>query len=71
MPRSLVNKDIKKAQVEIEKGLKLCHCKRCGCMRGSLQNIYRFLRASQAELPADFVEKIKDYLAQLEPAESN
>jgi hypothetical protein len=40
-------------------------------MRGSLQNIYRFMRASKPGFPAAFAEKIKNYLAQLEPAESN
>ena len=62
---------LKKVQREIEKGIKTCHCTKCGCMRASLQNIYRFLPSCRKELPPDFEEKLKSYLAQLEETESN
>ncbi len=61
---------LKQAQEEIEKGLKVCHCDKCGCMIETLNNVQEFLNAGNSVLPADFRERIETYQERLRPAES-
>jgi hypothetical protein len=67
----MAKNSLKNVQREIEKGLAVCHCTKCGCMRGSLQNVYRYVTSCEGEFPSDFESKLKAYLSRLENTESN
>lgn len=66
------NNLLKKAQDEIEKGLEVCHCNRCGCMIEALNNIKKFLDSQNPGGPAsDFRDRVEAYLKELKPTESS
>ncbi len=63
---------LKKLESEIEKGLEVCHCKKCGCMIEALNNINHSLDSSKDnKFPPDFRAKLESYLRDLESAESS
>ncbi len=63
---------LKKAQDEIEKGLEVCHCDRCGCMIEALNNVKKFLDSSNTDGPTtDFRDRVESYLKELKSAESS
>ncbi len=63
---------LKKVQSEIEKGLEVCHCKKCGCMIEALNNIRQSLDSrNYHEFSPDFRAKLESYLKELESAESS
>ncbi len=63
---------LKKVESEIEKGLEVCHCKKCGCMIEALNNIRQSLDSRKHnKFSPDFRAKLESYLKELEPAESS
>ncbi|MCM8796991.1 MAG: DUF4346 domain-containing protein [Candidatus Omnitrophica bacterium] len=56
---------IKKIQSELQKGMKLLKCKKCGCMKETLQT----LRTSLNEDYIDLLKSIDSWLLQMKPIE--
>ncbi len=63
---------LKTVESEIEKGLEVCHCKKCGCMIEALNNIRQSLDLRKRnEVSPDFRVKLESDLKELGPAESS
>ena len=63
---------LRKAQAEIEEGIKSCHCNKCGCMIDALKNILNFLNSRKPnDFPSEFQTKLRAYLKELKSAESS
>lgn len=60
------NSDIRKIATELEKGIALSKCKKCGCMRGALEEMRNALQDKQEEEAMGLLEKIDRWLAKIE-----
>ena len=52
----------KKIQAEIQEGMRLAKCKKCGCMKETMENLRVF-----PSLPEDLLNNIEHWLKQMEP----
>ncbi len=57
---------ILKIQSELEEGMKLAKCRKCGCMREALENLQSALPSLQIEGSSDLLENVKSWLKQIE-----
>lgn len=56
-----------KIQSELQEGMGLQKCRRCGCMKETLENLYSFLPSIQSERSSDMFKNIEHWLNQMEP----
>ncbi len=54
---------------ELQKGMSLEKCKKCGCMKDTLENILSSLPLHVTKESLDLFEKIKEWLEKMEPIE--
>ncbi len=54
---------------ELEKGMRLSKCRKCGCMRGTLGNLNVSLPSLKHNEAKDLIQNVKEFLAKLEPQE--
>lgn len=58
---------IKKIQFELQEGIRLAKCKKCGCMKECLESLRSCLSSLQTEDSLGLVENIQHWLKQMEP----
>lgn len=64
---SMAEKDpMNKIQSELQEGMGLQKCRRCGCMKETLENLYSFLPSNQSERSSDMFKNIEHWLKQME-----
>lgn len=64
---SMAEKDpMNKIQSELQEGMGLQKCRRCGCMKETLENLYSFLPSIQSERSSDMFKNIEHWLKQME-----
>ena len=56
----------KKLTAEFEKGIALSKCRKCGCMKGALEEIRDNLSASKDQGARDLQKKVKAWLGKAE-----
>ena len=56
-----------KIQWELQKGMKLAKCRKCGCMKETLEHLRTFLSSIQTETSSDLLTNIQNMLKQMEP----
>lgn len=67
----MMDKDyLDKVFVELEKGMKLSKCRKCGCMQGALDELEAFFE-EKAENYREFLEEIKNYQRNMHSREYN
>lgn len=54
-------------QNDLQEGMKLAKCQKCGCMQETLQTLRRSLSSLQTEGPSDLHNRIEHWLEQMEP----
>ncbi len=54
---------------ELEKGIRLSKCRKCGCMRGTLENLNVSLPSLKHNEAKNLIQNVKGFLAKLEPQE--
>jgi len=57
---------LKKLTSELEKGISLSKCRKCGCMKGALEEIREILSYDPGEDAATLREKVQTWLARSE-----
>jgi len=57
---------LKKLTSELEKGISLSKCRKCGCMKGALEEIREILSYDPGEDAAILREKVQTWLARSE-----
>ena len=57
---------IYKTQSELQKGMKLSKCRKCGCMKGVLESLHFSLPSLQTEDISDLLTNIEHWLKQME-----
>lgn len=60
---------IKKIELELQKGIKLPKCRKCGCMKEALESVRSCLSSSQSLASSDAIERIRGWLKQMQPIE--
>lgn len=56
-----------KIQSEFQEGMELSKCRKCGCMKESLESLQTSLSSLQVEASSDLLTKIEHWLEQMEP----
>lgn len=56
-----------KIKLEIQKGIKLAKCRKCGCMKETLENLLIFLPSIEIEECFSLIENVKNWLKEMEP----
>lgn len=56
-----------KIQSELHEGISLTKCRKCGCMKETLENLLSSLPAFHAEGSSDLIKNIEQWLRQMEP----
>jgi tetrahydromethanopterin S-methyltransferase subunit A len=64
-----ISTTFKQAHSEIQRGMRLSKCRKCGCMRGTLENLKTSLPALTNREAAGLLTHVKSWLKQLEPQE--
>lgn len=64
-----MNPTFKKVQSEIQRGMNLARCRKCGCMRGTLENLKASLPLLELKDAIDLLQNVNDWSGQLEPQE--
>lgn len=62
-----MNPTFKKVHSEIQRGMKLSRCRKCGCMKGTLENLKASLPLLKIRDAKDLLENVKEWQKQLEP----
>jgi tetrahydromethanopterin S-methyltransferase subunit A len=66
--RAMQNKDsIKRIKAELEEGIKLTKCKKCGCMKDTLEALRNPLSLLQTNNSLDLLKDIDHWLKQMQP----
>lgn len=66
----MINKEsIQKIKLEIEKGIRLTKCKKCDCMKETLENIVASFPLNKIEESSDLIQNIKAWLKEMRPIE--
>lgn len=60
---------IEKIRSELQKGMDLAKCRKCGCMKDALENLKTTLSTSQAEGSQELLKDIDSWFQQIEPTE--
>ncbi len=64
-----MNPTFKKVHSEILRGMKLSRCRKCGCMRGTLENLKASLPLLKIKDAKELLQSVNEWYAQLEPQE--
>jgi tetrahydromethanopterin S-methyltransferase subunit A len=64
-----MNSTFKRAHSLIQKGMKLTKCRKCGCMRGTLENLNASLSSLHMKEAEDLLKNVKKWFKKLEPQE--
>lgn len=64
-----MNPTFVKVHAEILRGMKLSRCRKCGCMKGTLENLRASLPLLKIKDAAELLQHINEWYAQLEPLE--
>jgi len=64
-----MNPTFKKVHSEILRGMKLSRCRKCGCMRGTLENLKASLPLLKIKDAVELLQSVNKWYAQLEPQE--
>ncbi|MBI5664186.1 MAG: hypothetical protein HZC49_03705 [Nitrospirae bacterium] len=64
-----MNPTFKKVHSEIQRGMRLSRCKKCGCMRGTLANLKASLPLLKLKDAAELLQNVNEWSSQLEPQE--
>lgn len=64
-----MNPTFKKVHSEILRGMKLSRCRKCGCMRGTLENLKASLPLLKIRDAKELLQSVNEWYAQLEPQE--
>ena len=62
-----MNPTFKKVHLEIQRGMKLSRCRKCGCMSGTLNNLKASLPSLKMKDAQELLQSVKEWLGQLEP----
>ena len=66
----VTNRDsLERIQSELQKGMRLSKCKKCGCMRGALEDLQLAIRKLQFPNSSNLIESIRLWLSQIKPTE--
>jgi tetrahydromethanopterin S-methyltransferase subunit A len=57
----------KKVHSEIQRGMKLSRCRKCGCMRGTLENLKASLPTLRLKDARELLKSVNEWYEQLEP----
>jgi len=60
---------IEKIQLELQKGIELAKCRKCGCLKECLENLCSSLSSLQTKGASDLLEKVSHWLQQIESVE--
>jgi tetrahydromethanopterin S-methyltransferase subunit A len=66
---NFMNPTFKKVHSEILRGMKLSRCRKCGCMRGTLQNLQASLPILKIKDAKELLQSVNEWYGQLEPQE--
>ena len=64
-----MNPTFKKVHSEIQRGMKLSKCVKCGCMKGTLENLKASLPLLKTRDAAELLGNVNEWYAQLKPLE--
>jgi len=64
-----MNPTFEKVCSEIRRGMKLSRCRKCGCMKGTLENLKASLPLLKLKDASELLKHVKDWSSQLEPQE--
>lgn len=56
-----------KVHSEIQRGMRLAKCRKCGCMKGTLENLIASLPSLKLKDAKELLEEVKRWYAELEP----
>ncbi len=59
----------KQIRSELQKGMRLAKCRKCGCMRGTLENLKASLPLLKSKEAKKLAQDVNDWLQKLEPLE--
>jgi tetrahydromethanopterin S-methyltransferase subunit A len=59
---------IKKCASEFEKGISLSKCRKCGCMKGSLEEMRNILASVNDQEASELLKKVESWLGKTEPS---
>ncbi len=62
-----MNPTFKKAHSEIQRGMKLSRCRKCGCMKGTLENLKASLPLLKMKDAKELLKNVIEWQGQLEP----
>ena len=62
-----MNPTFRKVHSEIQRGMKLSRCRKCGCMRGTLNNLKTSLPTLKMKDAQELLQCVNEWLGQLEP----
>lgn len=62
----IYKKSIQKIKSEIQKGMQLSKCKKCGCMKETLENLLLFLTSIEIEGSYDLNKNVKAWLKEMQ-----
>ncbi|RLC30153.1 hypothetical protein DRH13_04750 [Candidatus Woesebacteria bacterium] len=60
---------IQKIKLEIQKGMQLVKCRKCGCMKEILENLLVSLPSIEIEECSDLIQNIRSWLKKMQPVE--
>lgn len=64
-----MNPTFKKVHSEIQRGMRLSKCRKCGCMRGTLENLKFSLPLLKSNDATELLEDVNEWIDQMEPLE--
>jgi hypothetical protein len=59
---------IKKCVSEFKKGFSLSKCRKCGCMRGALEEMRNTLTSVNDQGASELLKKVESWLSRTEPS---
>jgi len=62
-----MNPTFKKVHSEIQRGMKLSRCRKCGCMKGTLENLKASLPLLKLKDASELLRNVNEWSSQLEP----
>jgi len=62
-----MNPTFSKVYSEIQRGMNLSRCRKCGCMKGTLENLIASLPKLKMKDAKELLKSVKEWFAQLEP----
>ena len=66
---SSMNSTFTKVHSEISRGMKLARCRKCGCMRGTLENLKASLPLLKLKDAKELLQNVNEWSGKLEPQE--